>query len=102
MKTKIISIKENSMTFYFLLAGIVFFCAFYFYCIDLTVRNGISHNDIEAELSELENRLSELEYQYIALQNSVTIESAGSLGLVEPAEKIFIAKSSSGQLSLNN
>lgn len=102
MKAKIISIKENRLTFYALVLGIILSFVFYMYCIDLTVRNGVAHNDIEARLDDLRNEVSDLEYRYTALQNSVTMESGNAFGLVEPESKIFISRSSQKQLSLNN
>ena len=101
MKTKLIAIKENPLTFYALVAGILFSFIFYAYCINTTVRNGVSYGNTDDLLGEARNRVSELEYRYTHLRESLDVDSAKALGLEPPAEKIFISRVSKKPLSFN-
>ncbi len=103
MTAKIISIKNNPATFYLLLSGIVFSAIFYIYCVNSAVRNVVARERAEREIQALQTVTSELEYRYINDENSMTLERARALGLLEPAGKIFISRNSErNPLSLGN
>lgn len=98
----VIAIKENKLTFYALCAGILLSFGFYVYGVNATVLNGVSHNKTEGYLSNLRNKVSDLEYNYAGKKNSLSIESARKLGLIEPSSKIFIARNTQKSLSFVN
>ena len=103
MKTAILSIKSNTLTFNILVFSIVAFVGLYMYFINAVVRNAVLRNKSESEVLVLENKISELEYKYMASNNSITPELAKSFGLVEPINKTFISRNLSGEpLSFNN
>lgn len=103
MKTRIIAIKNNPLTFYALLGAIVFSAVFYIYCVNSAVRNAVARGAAESRLAALQTAVSELEYKYMAFENKLTLESAEALGLFEPTDKIFISRNSPGRgLSLHN
>ena len=102
MKAAVITIKNHPLTFYALLSGIFISLGLYMYCINMTVRNAVSRNNTENKVLAIQNKVSDLEYQYMTKSNSVTMQSAQDLGLVELPSKIFISKHPSGnQLSFN-
>lgn len=104
MRAKIISIKENPVTFYMLLVGILFSVVFYIYSVNSAVRNVVIREESEGKISELRNSLSELEFKYMNGENAMTLERARSLGLSEPSRKVFISRNEAGsgkQLTIN-
>lgn len=103
MPTKIIAIKNSPATFYLLLGAILFAATFYIYSVNSAVRNAVAREQAEGVISELQTKVSELEYKYMNLENRMTLESAANLDLHEPTGKIFISRNSSSRgLSLYN
>ena len=92
---KVLSIKENPITFYILMAGVVFAAIFYIYCINASVRNVVARKDTEKTIATLKNKVSELEFSYMSKESGITIDSAQNLGLSELKDKIFISKNNS-------
>ena len=103
MTAKIISIKENPLTLYLLLVGIVFSAILYIYCVNSSVRNVVTREETESQMKALRNKVSELEYKYIREENKITLDSANWYGLKEPTVKNFITRSDPRRnLSLRN
>lgn len=95
MKTLLINIRDNRFSFYVLASGVLLSAAFYIYCVNMAVRNTISRNGMESKISSLQANLSDLETAYVVKVSSLTLDSAKTLGLHEPKNKIFISKNSS-------
>ena len=103
MISKVISIKNNPATFYILLSGITFFIVFYIYCVNAAVRNVVLREEVESKISSLHNTVSELEFKYMSSENTMTLEKAKLVGLLEPSQKVFISKNNQNKaLSLYN
>jgi uncharacterized membrane protein YjgN (DUF898 family) len=85
------AVQDNRFSFHIIIAGVIFSIAFYMYCINAAVRSTVVRNDILDEVSALQAKLSELETTYIIATSGMTMESASSLGLLEPTNKIFIS-----------
>jgi hypothetical protein len=89
-----ISIKSNHVTFYFLISGIIASAMLYMFFVNIAVRNAVARKNTESSILVLENKVSSLEYNYMVMQSSITLESAKSLGLAEPINKTFISSDS--------
>tara|TARA_Y100001935_G_scaffold235865_1_gene220111 strand:+ start:535 stop:852 length:318 start_codon:yes stop_codon:yes gene_type:complete len=92
MKTYIISRKEQIITL--LLAGIIVTSfVSYIYLVNRTVLNVVAREEIEETLSNLHGDVSELEFSYITLKNSITMHYALEQGFQEVDEKenVFFA-----------
>lgn len=103
MTAKIIQIKNSKLTFNLIIAGILFSAVFYIYCVNSAVRNVVLREQTESQITDLSNKVSELEYKYVSYESELTIDKAKAIGLNEPALKVFISKNSTSKpLSLNN
>jgi hypothetical protein len=102
MKSRVIAIKENKLTFYALCAGIILSFGLYVYSLNATVLNGVSHNKSESYLSDLTNKVSDMEAKYAEKRGSLSMESARTFGLVELQNKVFISKNTEKSLSFLN
>ena len=104
MKSAIFRVKDSKYTFYLLAFGTIACFGIYFFLINSTVRNAVAETNIDEQVLSLKNKISDLEYRYMISSNSITLDKAKSLGLVEPTNKIFIShkvESSGEVLSLN-
>lgn len=99
--TKAILIKNNQLTFYILLSGILIGAILYIYSVNAAIRNVVERGNLEEQIAGIQNDLSELEYRYVRFESSVTLESAAPLGLGELDNKIFISRNKTQSLSLN-
>jgi hypothetical protein len=102
MKAVAHTIKYNKAAYYFLGAGIFLSLVFYMYCINAAVRAAVVRNNAQSKIAMIQGQVSDLESKYMAGVNTLTVQSAHAAGLVDPQEKIFISKNTSGQsLSYN-
>lgn len=72
----------------------------YFYAVLATVRHAVAREALVSERTELAVRVSELEYQDIALRNTVNIETAISRGFSEVRTPLYVSRTPSS-LTLN-
>jgi hypothetical protein len=93
VRTLAISIKNNHATFYFLVSGIIASAVLYMFFVNSAVRSAVARKNTESSILALENKVSDLEYSYMARQNAITLDSAKNSGLSEPTNKIFISDS---------
>ena len=82
------------------LSGILFLCmVFYIFCINMTVRNVVAREQLEARASALTLAIGNKEFQYISARNAVTLSLAYSLGFKDVVEKTYISKKSVSYVS---
>ena len=67
----------------------------YGYFLNQTVRNVVARKAVENEINVLSTKIGELEAQYIALKENVTIEEAGANGLVAVEKPQYISRANS-------
>jgi hypothetical protein len=69
---------------FFILASLIGLClSLYVACVAATISNTLTRQRAEREIAALQTRVSELEFQYVSLTSSVTLERAKSLGFIE-------------------
>lgn len=97
-----LNINKEKVAFWTLI-GILFLCiGFYMYSINMTVRNVVAREKIEARISELALSTSNSEFQYINKRNGITLSTAHVLGFQDVAEKKFVSKNSVSLVSYRN
>jgi hypothetical protein len=94
------SISTKSV-FYIMLALIVMMFSMYVYLVNATVMNVVARQDTERAISSLSTSIGELEFKYIGLKNSVTLELAHAKGFKDTSPSSFLARNKS-TLSYNS
>ena len=92
MKAKILNIHKNKVIFLAMLLVSALSVVVYIYAVTRTVHNIVNRQSIETELSKLSTNISELEFQYIAIKNGVTIDFAKSLGFQLSNRTVFVTR----------
>lgn len=87
----------------FFFAGIFFLASLaglYMYCIGSAIAHIVERKDAESEIRSLSARISELEIQVAAGEQSVGAVAAGEMGFREIAEVAFIARAGTSAVAL--
>jgi sensor domain CHASE-containing protein len=74
---------------------LVILAVFYCFSINTIVFEIAERKDTEANMHSLKSDIAEMELQYVALQNTVTLASAAPLGLSQVEHPIFISATKS-------
>ncbi|MEX2010306.1 MAG: hypothetical protein WD874_00680 [Parcubacteria group bacterium] len=99
--TKTISLDTRVRFFWTLLISVFLISGFYMYSVSATAMNTASRKQLEEERAILATKISEMEFQYIALKNDVSIEVAFEHGFKEVIAPRYVSRSSSNSLTLN-
>ena len=89
---KSISYEDRERFFWFLTAMSLGALLVYVYAINASAHNIAIRQNLERELSEERVELSTLEFQAIALKNSVTLEVAEAHGFREVSEPLYVSR----------
>lgn len=93
-RNKRIDNSEPTKIWFWALTGIFILCFFsYGYLVRAAIVNIVSRQNIESELSVLNSKILDLESEYIKTKNSITMETANSLGFVAVSSQKFVTKS---------
>lgn len=100
-KTRTISYNHKVRLFWALIviSGLSLFT--YIYTINITARNIAERQNLERDISRISANLDSLEFSYVKLKNSVTIELALERGFRETKNPLYISRSSATALSFN-
>jgi hypothetical protein len=72
--------------------SLLFFLAVvYGYLVNVTIFNVANRAKVETQITQLNSRLGELEFEYLSLKSGVTLEKAYALGFKEVESTHFIA-----------
>lgn len=99
MKTITRQLIQPQTLFWFLVFGIVIVIAAYVYAVFSTTFSIVEWQEAEEELAVVHTEVSELEFKYITLKNSVTIEYAYERGFVDVTNTEFLARHSGSNVS---
>lgn len=102
IKQKAISVALNRNTNYFLIGLIVICVLSYMYFANMAVRTVTYLENSKQEMQSLSVKVSELESNRFALENSISAERAMHLGFLEVKEPTFIMKDGKKSLTLKN
>jgi hypothetical protein len=64
----------------------------YVYFVNLTIHNVVARTNAQKQIVELSSSVSELESEYIAIENKITLEVAYSKGFEDATPKKFISR----------
>ncbi len=73
----------------------------YGFLVNKTISNAISKERMDSEIATLNTNVNTLEFQYLSLKDSITMNLALSKGFVETKEANFAALSPTKSLSLS-
>ena len=97
---QIIEQLNREKAIFWTLLGILFLSVgFYLFCINTTVRNVVSREKMENESIKIALDISNKEFQYISMKNSITISLAYALGFKDSSQKTFLSKNSNSVVS---
>ena len=91
-KTKALILNNRKAVFLALMSVIALSVVVYIFSINFTVRNIASRQKIERDLSYLNMRINEMEFQYIKGKNEITLEKAIELGFVKTQNTKFVSR----------
>lgn len=99
---ELLSLKRRKQVFYTLLTTLLVVGATYGYLLNQTVVQIVEHKAIAAKVAHLSTQVGELEHQYLAAQDSITLEHAKTLGFREITDPTYIARGRSDNLVTAN
>jgi hypothetical protein len=99
MTKAITQINKEKAIFWTLFGILILSIGFYIFCINATVRNVVSREQSENAANKIALDISNKEFQYISMRNSVTLYLAYSMGFRDVSQKTFINKNSNGVVS---
>ena len=102
MVETVLQLNKEKYIFWTLVVATILCVAFYIFCINSTVRNVVSHKNLEDEGGQLNLSIGNLEFQYITMRNGVTLPLAYSLGFKNAETKAFVTRDSYRVAYLDN
>ena len=107
MKTKTISKHlnlgyERRVIFFWILVGVSFLSlGAYIYAVNSMARSIAFRQSLEREMINVSANLHSLEFSYIELKNSVTMELAEQYGFQEVRNPLYVSRTPTASLSFN-
>lgn len=104
MKTAILTKirHEDRVRAFWFLASLCFVAfGFYVYAVSATAHNVAMRAELEREASNISAELATLEFQYIKLQNEVTLSRALELGFTEVETPLYATRGDYHSFSFN-
>lgn len=95
MNTRSITFPQYKHIFYVLAVISALSLVLYVYAINQTVRNIIARQGIERQLSGLTSQIGEMEFTYIAKENSIDLAHAYTMGFKDVTANVFVTRSPS-------
>lgn len=93
MKTKVMHISHVQKDLFWATLIIFMMCVgLYMYFLGLSIRNVAIRQNVSEQVVSLRSQVASLEFQYVALQNSVTGDMALAKGFVAQAPTQYITK----------
>lgn len=94
IKEKIISYDIRVRVFWTLVSILALSLGVYIYAVLGTINNNVARENLVRESSELSARVSELEFEDIALRNTYDLETALARGFNEVRNPIYVSRDS--------
>ncbi len=104
MKTATIALKSieraSAIIFWAQVGLIISLISLYMYFVNQTVWNVVARQQTESATVSLNSKLGDLEFQYIAAKNNITLEVAQSMGYQSADQKVFVTRDQSANVAL--
>ena len=76
--------NTNNQKYFMILVSVIGLClSLYVFFIWNTISNTLTRQRAEKEIAQLQTKVSELEFSYVSLTSSMTLQKAKTLGFVE-------------------
>lgn len=95
------SIHKEKLLVWLLSVVIISSFILYMFLVNGAVLNVVAREEVESSVAALNAKVSELEFEYISLKNSITIQYAYDRGFKDVSHVTFAERSSGSSLSLN-
>ncbi len=93
-------LNHREKTIFWSLLGVIFLLSgMYIYFINATIHNVVARQTFEKQASALTVSIGSEEFQYITLENAITLPLAYSLGFKDVTNKTFISEEGLNQVS---
>jgi uncharacterized membrane protein YjgN (DUF898 family) len=99
MTKAITQINKEKAIFWMLISILILSVGFYMYCIKATVKNVVLREELENQSIKIALNISNKEFQYISMRNSITLDFAHNLGFKNVANKTFITRNTNNVVS---
>ena len=99
MTKAITQFHKEKIIFWTLFGILVISIAFYMYCISATVHNIVLREKLESQATQLALDISNKEFQYISMRNSITLDYAHTIGFKDVPQKTFLTKGADSVVS---
>jgi hypothetical protein len=100
-RTRIIS-YDNRVRFFWTMVTVSILSLFiYVYAVNTTTRNIVTRQALERQVANTSANLNSLEFAYIELKNSVTMELAYFHGFKEVKNPLYVSRTNRASLSYN-
>jgi len=101
MTKTLTKLHKEKILVWLLATSIVSMAILYMFLVNGAVFNVVAREDIENQLATINARVSELEFEYIGLRNSITIQYAYDRGFRDVTNTTFAERTPRSNLSLN-
>ena len=93
--------RDESMFFYIAIISLLSVFFAYIYFVSISIADVVIRKEIDSQIATVGTTIGRLEANYIEMQHSVSNDIATHSGYVSVAHKVFIDKSSSDTLVMN-
>lgn len=100
-KTRTISYETRVRAFWLMLFVLLASVVVYMVAVRATIGNTIARSNLESTTNALVTQVGNMEFQYISLEDNISLQLAYSKGFENVTEPIYISRSSSQSLSMN-
>lgn len=101
MTKTLTKLHKEKVLVWLLSTSIVSMAILYMFLVNGAVFNVVAREDLENQLATVNARVSELEFEYIGLRNSITIQYAYDRGFQDVTNATFAERTPGSNLSLN-
>lgn len=100
-QTRILPMEDRQRVIWFLAGASALSIFIYIYAINATAHHLAVRQNLEGHVAEMNADLATLEFESIALKNSITVDTARQYGFNEVKEPLYVARSAANSLTLN-
>ena len=101
MTKTLTKLHKEKILVWLLSASIISMAILYMFLVNGAVFNVVAREDLENQLATINAKVSELEFEYIGLRNSITIQYAYDRGFRDVTNATFAERTPRSNLSLN-
>lgn len=102
-KTKTITLEDRIRFFWLLVTVSLSSLVLYVYAVNATARHVALRQDLENGVIEASAQIATLQYSYLSMQQSITLDKALSYGFSEVKNPLYVSRTSSaGSLTFNH